>query len=221
MTNTTILRRAASASMLLATFALLGVRATLAADEQPSRKPNVLVIVADDLGYADVGFHGGKQIPTPNLDALAASGTRFTSGYVSCPVCSPTRAGLVTGRYQQRFGHEFNPGGNGVRQDFGLPLSETTIAAALKGVGYSTGIVGKWHLGFARQFNPLERGYDEFFGFLGGAHRYLPGQEGGAAQPILRGHDPITESEYLTDAIGREATAFVERHRSKVRSTCK
>src|SRR5450432_307802 len=93
------------------------------AADPPARKPNVLVIVADDLGYGDVGFQGGKQIPTPNLDGLAKGGTRFTSGYVSCPVCSPTRAGLVTGRYQQRFGHEFNPGGGGVREDFGLPLS--------------------------------------------------------------------------------------------------
>lgn len=177
-----------------------------------ARKPNIVVIVADDLGYADVGFHGGKEIPTPNLDGLAAGGTRFTNGYVSCPVCSPTRAGLVTGRYQQRFGHEFNPGGGGVREDFGLPKSESTIADALKSAGYATGIVGKWHLGFARQYNPLERGYDEFFGFLGGAHPYLLTDQ---QEPILRGRDKVDEKSYLTDAIGREAVSFIERHHEK------
>lgn len=187
----------------------------LAADPPADRKPNVLVIVADDLGYADVGFHGGKEIPTPHLDALAKAGTRFTSGYVSCPVCSPTRAGLVTGRYQQRFGHEFNPGGGGVRQDFGLPLTESTIASALKKVGYATGIVGKWHLGSTPQFHPLERGYDEYFGFLGGAHPYFanrPAPNGGQQQPILRGRETVDEPEYLTDAFGREAVAFIDRH---------
>jgi len=102
----------------------------------PPKKPNILFIVADDLGYADVGFQGCKDIPTPNVDALAASGIRFTSGYVSGPYCSPTRAGLMTGRYQTRFGHEFNPGDND-----GLPLSETTIADRLKAAGYVTGLV--------------------------------------------------------------------------------
>ncbi len=131
----------------------------------------MLVIVADDLGYADPGFQGGKDIPTPHLDALAKSGTRFTAGYVSGPYCSPTRAGLLTGRYQQRFGHEFNPGGQteGTRDDIGLPLTETTVANALKPAGYATGIVGKWHLGAADRFHPVERGFDEFYGFLGGA----------------------------------------------------
>jgi arylsulfatase A-like enzyme len=186
----------------------------VAADEKLARKPNVLVIVADDLGYGDVGFQGGKQIPTPNLDALAAGGTRCANGYVSCPVCSPTRAGLVTGRYQQRFGHEFNPGGGGVRDDFGLPLTETTVASTLKTAGYKTGVVGKWHLGSSPKFTPLERGYDEFFGFLGGAHDYLLEAKANS-QPIFRGREKVDEKEYLTDAIGREATSFVERHREQ------
>ncbi len=194
---------------------LLGADGASAADPTPARKPNIVIIVADDLGYADVGFHGGKEIPTPHLDKLAKAGTRFTSGYVSCPVCSPTRAGLVTGRYQQRFGHEFNPGGGGVREDFGLPLTESTLASALKEAGYTTGLVGKWHLGFASQYHPLARGYDEFFGFLGGAHRYLPEAPNGNNQPILRGREAVNEREYLTDAIGREAVAFIERHHSQ------
>jgi hypothetical protein len=128
-------------------------------------KPNILFIVGDDMGYADVGFHGCREIPTPNLDALAASGVRFTSGYVSGPYCSPARAALLTGRYQSRFGHEFNPFGGQ-----GMPLTETTIADRLKAAGYVTGLVGKWHLGAAPEMRPPKRGFDGFYGFLGDAH---------------------------------------------------
>jgi arylsulfatase A-like enzyme len=177
---------------------------SLAADVAPTR-PNVLLIVGDDMGYADVGFHGCRDIPTPHLDALAASGVRFTNGYVSGPYCSPTRAGLMTGRYQNRFGHEFNPGGG----PQGLPIPETTLAERLKAAGYVTGLVGKWHLGSLPEMHPQQRGFDEFFGFLGGAHDYF--QSAG----ILRGTEPAHEREYLTDAFGREAVAFIERHKGK------
>jgi arylsulfatase A-like enzyme len=169
-----------------------------------SPRPNILFIVGDDMGYADVGFHGCKDIPTPNLDALAASGMRFTSGYVSGPYCSPTRAGLMTGRYQTRFGHESNPSG-----DNGLPLTERTIADRLKAAGYVTGLVGKWHLGAQPQFHPQKRGFDEFYGFLGGAHDYFK------SAGILRGAEPVTELDYTTDAFAREAVAFIERYKSK------
>lgn len=165
-------------------------------------KPNILLIVGDDMGYADVGFHGCKEIPTPNLDALATSGVRFTSGYVSGPYCSPTRAGLLTGRYQTRFGHEFNPDG----ATNGLPLTEKTIADRLKPAGYATGLVGKWHLGARPEFHPLQRGFDEFFGFLGGAHSYFE------SAGMWRGTNPVMELDYTTDAFGREAVAFIERH---------
>ena len=200
------------------------------ADEPPKSKPNIIVIVADDLGYADVGFHGGKDIPTPSLDSLAKSGTRFTNGYVSCPYCSPTRAGLLTGRYQTRFGHEFNGGdAQGARQqnrprktntnadtnpnnkEFGLPLTEVTVADRLKKAGYTTGLVGKWHLGGSPKYNPTKRGFDEFFGFLGGAHPYLA-ESPGSPISLVRGETQVQESEYLTDAIQREAVDFVERH---------
>jgi arylsulfatase A-like enzyme len=168
------------------------------------------------MGYADLGCHGGTDIPTPNIDSIAAKGIRFTNGYVSCPVCSPTRAGLTTGRYQQRFGHEFNTGPppGGLRDEVGLPLTEITIADVLKSAGYVTGMVGKWHLGLRPHFHPLRRGYDEFFGFLHGGHSYIdPGL--GTFNPILRGTEEVDEQEYLTDALSREAVAFVERHRKR------
>jgi arylsulfatase A-like enzyme len=178
-------------------------------------KPNIIVIVADDLGYADIGVHGCKDIPTPNIDSLAKNGVRFTNAYVSCPVCSPTRAGLVTGRYQQRFGHEFNPGGTQIAaSEIGLPLSEITLANVLKASGYSTGVVGKWHLGMDPKFHPSRRGFDEFFGFLSGSHSYLD-PRADPANLILRGTEPVDETEYLTDALTREAVAFITRHRSE------
>jgi arylsulfatase A-like enzyme len=182
--------------------------AALPAADAPKGKPNIVILLADDLGYADLGFQGCKDIPTPNLDALAKSGVRCTNGYVSGPYCSPTRAGLMTGRYQTRFGHEFN----GAGPEFGLPLSETTMADRLKAAGYATGWVGKWHLGNAEQFRPHKRGFDETFGFLGGAHSYFPMMD---AAPILRANKPVDEKEYLTDAFAREAVAFIDRHKKE------
>ncbi len=170
-----------------------------------AEKPNILMIVGDDMGYADVGFHGCKDIPTPNLDALAASGVKFTNGYVTGPYCSPTRAGLMAGRCQTRFGHEFNPSGG----DQGLPLTEKTIADRMKAVGYTTGLVGKWHLGAAPEMRPMKRGFDEFFGFLGGANSYKD------AGNYLRGNEPVKEIGYSTDAFGREAVSFIDRNKGK------
>jgi arylsulfatase A-like enzyme len=174
---------------------------------EPERKPNVILIVGDDMGYADVGFHGCKDIPTPHLDALAKSGVKFTSGYVTGPYCSPTRAGLLTGRYQTRFGHEFNPGGVKATKA-GLPLTESTIADRMKAAGYRTALVGKWHLGTDER-HPQKRGFDDFFGFLGGAHDYFKPDD------ILRGTEPAKEKGYLTDALGREAVAFIDTNKAK------
>ncbi|MFZ4645893.1 MAG: sulfatase [Gemmataceae bacterium] len=168
-------------------------------------KPNIVVIVGDDMGYADVGFHGCKDIPTPHLNALAASGTRFSSGYVSGPYCSPTRAGLMTGRYQQRFGHEFNPSGNAGKN--GLPLKEKTLPQRLKNADYATGMVSKWHLGNSDAMQPDQRGFGSFFGFLGGAHDYFN------PAGILRGNTQAGDRSYLTDAFGREAVKFIDNHK--------
>jgi arylsulfatase A-like enzyme len=191
----------------------LGMAATPATSfaAEPA-KPNIVVILADDLGHADLGFQGCRDIPTRHIDSLAKSGVRCSNGYVSGPYCSPTRAGLLTGRYQQRFGHEFNPGPAGAKEDsFGLPLSETTLADRLKAAGYVTGLVGKWHLGEAERFQPQSRGFDEFFGFLGGGHAYLPGE----GAPIYRGTQVVEEKEYLTDAFAREAVDFVQHHKDQ------
>ncbi len=190
---------------LLATCGLLSARSAR------SGRPNVVVIVADDLGYAELGVQGCRDVPTPHIDSLARNGVRFTDGHVSCPVCSPTRAGLMTGRYQQRFGHEFNPGPAATADEtFGLPLSERTLADRMKALGYATGMVGKWHLGYKPALHPLQRGFDEYFGFLGGAHSYVNARAD-RANPILRGAEPVDEKEYLTDAFAREAVAFIDR----------
>ena len=196
------------------------------------RKPNIVLIVADDLGYADLGFQGVKDIPTPALDALAASGIRFTNGYVTGTWCSPSRAALMTGRYQQRFGdngHESTPG-------YGLDLEETTLADRLRTAGYTTGLVGKWHLGEDPKFHPMQRGFDEFFGFLRGGHNFFPdvpiiifpdrngiGEDLGQItearetldRQILRDNELVAEKTYLTDAFAREAVSFIRRYETK------
>jgi arylsulfatase A-like enzyme len=197
--------------LVLVLLGLVSVDAA-AALAQEGRRPNIIVIVSDDLGYADIGVLGCKDVPTPHIDSLARRGVRCTSGYVSHPYCSPTRAGLMTGRYQQRFGHEFNPGPATDRTPgVGLPLSETTMADRLRALGYKTGLVGKWHLGHTDEhFHPLRRGFDEFFGFLGGSHSYLKSGTGPIA--IFRDRQEVQEKEYLTDAFAREGVAFIERH---------
>lgn len=190
-------------------FVFAALAASAFADE---KKPNILFILADDLGYGELGFQGyTKDIPTPNIDSIAANGTRFTSGYVSGTYCSPTRAGLLTGRYQQRFGHEFNPGPpTDANAEVGLSLQETTIGDRLKAAGYATGWFGKSHLGHAPQFHPLSRGFDEFFGFLGGAHSYVDALPE-SNNPILRGREIVKDPGYLTEAFAKEAASFIER----------
>src|ERR1051325_4069791 len=179
------------------------------------RKPNILIILADDLGYGELSCQGNPQVPTPHIDSLAKSGIRFTSGYVSGPYCSPTRAALMTGRYQQRFGHEFNPGpAEGAVANFGLSLKERTIGDRFKELGYATGWFGKSHLGYKPEFHPLKRGFDEYFGFLGGMHDYLDAAAD-KHNPILRGTTPVDNIDYTTDAFGREAVAFIEKHHAE------
>ena len=153
---------------------------TVTADEadatRAQRRPNVVVIVADDLGYGETGMMGNREIPTPGIDALAASGIRCTSGYVTSSYCSPSRAGLMTGRYQSRFGYDMNPTGDrNLHPDAGLPETETTFVHRLADAGYATGLMGKWHLGSVAGKRPRDRGFREFFGFLHEGHFYVPG----------------------------------------------
>ena len=186
-------------------------------------QPNLVLILADDLGLGDVGVYGSELVDTPNIDALARSGVRFSQAYVSHPVCSPSRAGLITGRYQQRHGWEFNPARRDLHQ--GMDVSQQTLADALKKQGYATGLVGKWHLGQAGNFHPLSRGFDEYYGVLGGGSQYveesgaevayaLNGEPGSRSDynAFYRGREKITETQYLTDAFTREALSFIDRH---------
>jgi arylsulfatase A-like enzyme len=140
-----------------------------------SDKPNIVLLVADDLGYGELGCQGNDEIPTPHIDSLAENGIRFTQGYVTAPFCSASRAGLMTGRYQTRFGYEFNPiGGKNEDPRAGLPLGEKTIADLLVDSGYITGLFGKWHLGGTATYNPIRRGFDEFYGFMHEGHYFVP-----------------------------------------------
>lgn len=202
-------------------FALLISAATYAQAADP---PNLIVIMADDLGYADVGFNGCKDIPTPHIDSIANQGVTFTSGYVSYSVCGPSRAGFITGRYEQRFGFERNPQYRPADPNMGLPLSEETLATVLKKVGYTSGIVGKWHLGAHPTLHPLNRGFDFFYGHLGGGHQYFPEEltikdsYGDIEEPgsyktwILHNHEPVKPTKYLTDAFSDAAVEFVRTH---------
>jgi arylsulfatase A-like enzyme len=181
-------------------------------------KPNILVILSDDQGYSDVGFQGCTDIPTPNLDRLAREGVRCTSGHVSHPYCSPSRAGLLTGRYQARFGHEHNPRYLPDNHQEGLPLTEKILPEFLRQAGYSTGWIGKWHLGGAPEFHAENRGFQETFGFLSGVHHYLnwkPNEAKEAYLPIERNGKAVEVTEHLTLAFGHEAVAFIHRHKNE------
>ena len=180
-----------------------------AGEQQP---PNFVVILADDLGYADVGFQGLRDFATPHIDRLAANGVRFSNAYVSHPYCSPSRAGLLTGRYQHRFGHVHNPK---FRAGEGLPLGERLLPQVLAEAGYVSGIVGKWHLGDAARFHPLKRGFDEFFGLLGGGHDYFKSAGADAREyliPLEAHGEPIPVEGYLTEQLTLAALDFVRRH---------
>lgn len=198
----------------------------------PEPPPNIVVLFADDLGYGSVSWYGG-DIPTPNIDSIAANGVGFTSGYVTAPVCNPSRPALITGRYQQRWGKELNsqtvPPVNAPRKS--LPQGETSLATALKQAGYATGAVGKWQLGMADGYHPLDRGFDYFLGMPSGSRFVDPdwpnakiapgheddGQADGSGRPrsLFLGRDPLPFEEYLTDRLGRAGVEFVEAHKDE------
>lgn len=186
--------------------------------------PNIVLLFADDAGYADFGFHGSKIIKTPHLDKLASEGIRFTQAYVSDPTCGPSRAGLITGKYQQRFGFEENnvPGymsavsaADGT--EMGLPLSEKTIGDYLKSKGYKTSFYGKWHLGGADRFHPLRRGFDTFYGFRGGLRSYFDYKQTpkDSLNRAERGFANFEEPDiYYTDKLATEAVSFIQENKN-------
>lgn len=197
----------AQAFQIVLTLSLIGLSSIALAEE----KPNIVIILTDDQGYADVSYnpHSPPEVSTPNIDALAHSSTICTQGYTSGHVCSPTRAGLMTGRYQQRFGiYTAGEGGSGV------PLDEVFIPQRLKPAGYVAGALGKWHLGLTEEYHAMNRGFDEFYGFMGrGAHPYF--DHSNMDHPIYRGLDPIKEEGYLTTRITEEAVDFINRHKEE------
>jgi arylsulfatase A-like enzyme len=177
-------------------------------------QPNIIVILADDLGYRDVGYMGGTVIPTPFIDAIAENGVWFTNGYSTCPVCAPGRAGFLTGRYQNRFGFEDNPGPWRRSEETipGIPLREKIMSEYFHEWGYQSAIIGKWHEENVSLRNPANRSFDEFFGFINGASGYFINDN--SRGRLLRGETPVAnEDEYLTDAFGREAVSFIERNK--------
>ena len=195
-------------------LALLGAAACSRAPEPPvEKRPNIVLVVADDQGYADVGFHGSPDCRTPRLDAIAREGVRFDNGYVTHPFCSPSRAGLMTGRYQQRFGYENNMVVDPDDPATGIPPEERMLPELLAEAGYATSFVGKWHLGAHPRFHPFERGFQHMYGFIGGGHDYFehgyPGAKDQHLYPIVRNGEVVEEKTYLTTALGREAADYV------------
>ena len=205
---------------MIVTLGLLFWFCQTAHSQTSSEKPNIVLILADDLGYADLSVNGSLQIQTPHIDALAAEGIRFSQAYVSSAVCSPSRAGLLTGKNQVKFGYDNNLSENvpGFDPEYaGLPVNEVTVAKRLKENGYLTGLIGKWHLGSKEQFHPTNRGFDEFWGYLNGGHNYFRSEENGKGYlgPILSNYKTPQEITYLTDDKGDECVDFIVRHKDE------
>ena len=218
-------RRLAVTGVAALALTLIGAQIIAVADDA---RPNIVVIMCDDLGYADVGFNGGKDVMTPELDRLANSGTILTSAYVTHPFCGPSRMGLVTGRYPHTFGAPFNLPNSGLGIESynreGVDVGETLISTVLQKAGYFTGAIGKWHMGTEPEYHPNARGFDEFYGFLGGGHKYFPEQFQNVYErqrardvkhvndyiaPLRHNGEDVVETEYLTDGLSREAVRFV------------
>lgn len=214
MMKNVMTRRSFLSSLLVAASGIcLGGRVWSATEDRSrGRRPSIVLIVSDDHGYADSScYDHPKEVATPNIDRLATEGVRLTNGYASACVCAPTRAGLLTGRYQQRFGFYTAPDSR-----VGMPLSEITVADLLSKHGYATAVFGKWHLGLEPEYRPLQRGFDEFYGFLGhGGHDYFNLDITDEYTSIYRNDKPISDTGYLTNNLAREAVSFIEWNRNK------
>jgi len=180
-------------------------------DVRTTRRPNVVLILMDDLGYGDLGSYGVTDAKTPNLDRLAREGVRLTDAYANASNCSPTRAGLITGQYQQRYGIEWPLGAVAGDSARGLPVTGASLPALLKINGYATGLIGKWHLGIKPEFGPNAHGFDEFFGFVSGAVDYYTHRRGDGTPDLYENTTAVEVPAYLTDEITRRAVSFVDR----------
>ena len=207
-------------------FFSLILAALVSAGFSAETRPNIVFILIDDFGYADSGPYGAKDIRTPHIDRLAREGVRFTDFYANAPVCSPTRAGFITGRWQQRVGLEWafgftaesfrRQGGEWVRETdmhgLGLPTSVPTLPQYLKAAGYATGAFGKWHLGYKDEYNPTRRGFDEYFGELLGHADYYNHAYYDGTYALRDGLKPVKVEGYLTDLLNRRAVEFIGKH---------
>ena len=189
------------------------------------KKPNIIFLFCDDAGYADFGFQGSTVMKTPNLDKLSKEGIKFTQGYVTDATCGPSRAGLITGKYQQKFGYQeinvpnfMSKNSKFLGDDMGLPVDQKTIADYLKKLGYKSAVYGKWHLGNADRFHPLKRGFDEFYGFRGGARSYFPYKNFNGVHhdnKMERNFENFEEPKgYATDVFADEAITFIEKNKN-------
>ena len=181
-----------------------------------SQRPNVVLIITDDVGYGDLGSYGAPDVKTPHIDSLARDGVRLTDFYANGATCSPTRTGLISGRYQQRFGLE-QPLGFGGRMDWdrGLPPTRSSLPRLLKNNGYATALVGKWHLGWRREFSPLAHGFDYFFGFKSGFvdyYQHTAGADSPLKEDLFENDRPVQVQGYLTDLITERAIRFIEQN---------
>lgn len=195
---------------LLATI-VPGVITAQDAGKPDSAKPNIILILSDDMDYCDLGVTSGTKTATPNIDSIGKNGVSFSNGYVTCPVCGPSRVGILTGMYQDRTGFVTNHGPK-IPENFGLPGTYELLPESLKKAGYATGMIGKWHLGFDEGMTPNDQGFDYYFGHLHGAHDYNPGVE--KPGPILRNKSVVKTTKYLTTELGDEASSFVLRANS-------
>jgi arylsulfatase A-like enzyme len=181
--------------------------------KQTTLKPNIIVILIDDAGYVDFGFMGSKDLDTPEIDKLAKGGVIFSDAHVSSTVCAPSRAGLITGKYQQRFGFEANNTGDKNTEDIGLSDEVKTIADVFKKNDYKTIALGKWHLGATSTDHPNERGFDEFYGFLGGGRSYFPIQNPSKELMLQHNGKRVHFDGYLTDVLGDQSVQFIEKNK--------
>ena len=196
-------------------ISFLGLMVGCSFKNKKQNKPNIIVILLDDAGYIDFGFMGSEDLDTPNIDQLASCGVVFSDAHVSATVCAPSRAGLITGRYQQRFGFEANHTGDRTSGDIGLDKNIPTMAELFKENGYQTAAIGKWHLGEKEHNHPNNRGFDEFFGFIGGSRSYFPIENPNHQQMLQHNGEKVKFDGYLTDRLGDYSVDFIENNKEK------